>query len=985
MASFGRVAWTAAAVAALLAGTWTPVQARDATDTSAPPPAAAALADEPDVRDLPDGLPTDQGSGAFRALAPARVLDTRTGLGTSAAGPVAAGATVRVQVAGRGGVPLDAVGSVVLNVTVVAPAGPGWVTVLPGGSAVPNASNLNYAAGQTVPNAVVVPLGPDGDIALFTSARAHLLVDVSGYHVAGGPVLPGAFGPLAPTRLLDTRTALGVPTAAPAAAGATVRFAVAGRGGVPADAVASVVLNVTVVGAGGPGWATVHAGGTPRPGTSNLNYVAGQTVPNLVVAPVGDDGTVSVFTTARAHLLADVSGYVLAGAPSAAGTLDQVAPARLLDTRSGVGAPAAQVAAGSQVSLQVAGRAGVPAAGVASVVLNVTATQPVGPGWITVHASGSPRPNASSLNLEAGRTVPNLVVAPVGPDGRVVLWASTGTHLLADVFGYVLGQDRSVSSTTPLPTTVLPAASAVLGTTGSPTGVQTTRLTTGVPAPAVGAVVVLPASPRAPHGLLGRVTAVSTSGGERVVTTTPATLDEAYSSYRVAVSTALTDEQVAIAGTGSGDRAAAAAPSFGGGWSAVDFTCTGPGGSPSVTITADLSDVHADISLDANVFEPYLNVLITARPRFEVNTGFTGAASCRLTSDALTATIPVSAAPPLLLVLRPQLTLSADGEVSVGSWWEPRVAVGFQARKDGVFESHGFGVDADLQVVGTGSSSAMLGLGAELSLAGRVGAGGAFGPVVEVLVDVVTGCVEVSAALRVDLTVEADVFVREWLFTVAKGTFARRVIKAWCGEPPTVAGLWSGPISFSHTWNQNWDGGGGYGHRIDESTTATVVVRKQEGTGWAQGTQAATMVASHATRSASYRPGCPADFMTGQSFSGQLAVGAFALYDMAPAPPPASSWGVTLGGYTPSMTWTAADNCGPVTTWVAEGEIFLPASCTLAFQAAVSGPLDAGARTLGGRATYPSAGQVSEHGTCTMSWQLTQLRDDDLDGVPDTD
>lgn len=977
MTSVGRTVWTAVAAGALVAGTCAPVEAGTA---AAVPRTTSAVADEPDVHDVPDDLPTDQGAGSFRSLAPTRLLDTRSGLGAAAPGPVPGGGTVQVQVTGRGGVPDDAVGSVVLNVTVVSPAAAGWVTVFPGGSAVPNASNLNYAAGRTVPNAVVVPVGSDGSISLFSSATAHLLVDVSGYHVAGEPVLPGAFGSLPPSRLLDTRVATGVPTSAPVGAGATVRFAVAGRGGVPQDAVASVLLNVTVVGAGGPGWATVHAGGAPRPGTSNLNYTAGQTVPNLVVAPLGDDGTVSLYTTATAHLLADVAGYVVAGDASATGTLGRVAPARVLDTRSGTGAPAGPLGAATAVSLQVAGVAGVPALGVSSVVLNVTATQPSGSGWVTVHASGSPRPNASSLNLTAGQTVPNLVVAPVGPDGRVVLWASTGTHLLADVFGYVLAEDRSLSSTVPLPTTVQPPPAAVLGSTGDPSGQQTTRLSTAVPAPAVGHVLVLPASAQAPQGLLGRVTAVTTTGGERVVTTTPATLDEAYSTFRVSVSTALTDEQVGVAATASGGRSAAAAPSFGGGWSAVDFSCTGPGGKPSVSVTADLSDVHADISMDANVFEPYLNVLVTARPRFEVNTGFTGAASCRLTSAALTATIPVSPAPPLLLELRPQLTLSADGEVSIGSWWEPRAAVGFQARKDGVTESHGFGIAADLQVVGEGSLTAMLGLGAELSLAGRVGLGGAFGPALEVLVDVVTGCVEVSAALRLDLTVEADVFVREWVFTVAKGTFARRVIKAWCGEPPTVAGLWSGPVSFSHSWNQDWPGGGGYGHRIDESTTATLVVRKQEGQGWAQDSQVATMTTAHSTRSTSYSPGCPNDFVHGQSFSGQPTIGAFSLRRAIDG-----TWLVHLGGYTPTMTRVAADNCGPLTTWVGEGEVFLPPSCALAMQAAVSGPLEAGARTTGGQAAYPPAGQVSQHGTCTITWQLTQLRDDDLDGVPDTD
>ena len=54
---------------------------------------------------------------------------------------------------------------------------------------------------------------------------------------------------------------------------------------------------------------TVHPGGEARPTASNLNYVAGQTIPNLVVAKVGAGGIVSIYTSASTHLIADVVGY----------------------------------------------------------------------------------------------------------------------------------------------------------------------------------------------------------------------------------------------------------------------------------------------------------------------------------------------------------------------------------------------------------------------------------------------------------------------------------------------------------------------------------------------------------------------------------------------------------------------------------------------------------------------------------------------------
>jgi hypothetical protein len=96
------------------------------------------------------------------------------------------------------------------------------------------------------------------------------------------------FTSLAPSRLLDTRIGVGAPQGA-VAPGGTVHLQVAGRGRVPAMGVSAVVLNVTVTGATRPGFVTAYGDGTALPGASNLNFVAGQTVPNLVIAPVGAD------------------------------------------------------------------------------------------------------------------------------------------------------------------------------------------------------------------------------------------------------------------------------------------------------------------------------------------------------------------------------------------------------------------------------------------------------------------------------------------------------------------------------------------------------------------------------------------------------------------------------------------------------------------------------------------------------------------------
>jgi hypothetical protein len=378
--------------------------------------------------------------GGFTSLAPARLLDTRTGVG-SAKIAVAARATVHLQVSGRGGVPASGVSAVVLNVTVAAPTNPGFVTVSGDGTIRPDVSNLNFVKAQTVPNLVIAPVGTNGKVALYNGSAGtiQLIADVSGYYLSVTPSVPGAFGSLVPSRLLDTRSGAGAGQVA-VAAGATVHLQVSGRGGVPASGVSAVVLNVTVTDPTNPGFVTVSGDGTARPDVSNLNFVKAQTVPNLVIAPIGTNGKVALYngSAGTIQLIADVSGYYLSGAPSVPGAFGSLVPSRLLDTRSGVGAAKIYVAAGATVHLQVAGRGGIPASSVSAVVLNVTVITPTSAGFMTVFGDGTTRPGVSNLNFVRTQTVPNLVIAAVGTNGKVALFnGSAGSiQLIADVSGW---------------------------------------------------------------------------------------------------------------------------------------------------------------------------------------------------------------------------------------------------------------------------------------------------------------------------------------------------------------------------------------------------------------------------------------------------------------------------------------------------------------------------------------------------------------------
>ena len=382
-------------------------------------------------------------AGEFVPLpSPQRLLDSRPGATTAdglfaGIGIRASGSVLELQVAGRVGVPGDAE-SVALDVTTDAALEGGFVTVFACGSPVPNASNLNYAIGQTIANALITRIGTDGKVCLYNFGATNLIADVTGYFPTG------TFEPLSqPARLLDTRPGTATVDGQFAGIGvrearSTLELTVAGRAGVPDDA-SAVALNVTVDAARGSGFVTVFACGVALPTASNLNYVTGQTIANAVVTRVGANGAVCFYTDGATDLIVDVAGEFPAT------TLNSMsAPQRLLDTRPGLSTSDGMFAGGgvrpaeSTLQLLVAGRAGVPE-NASAVVLNVTADAAVGDGFVTIHAAGTERPNASNLNYRRGQTIANAAIARVGAGGQICLYTFGATHLVVDVAGWLTG------------------------------------------------------------------------------------------------------------------------------------------------------------------------------------------------------------------------------------------------------------------------------------------------------------------------------------------------------------------------------------------------------------------------------------------------------------------------------------------------------------------------------------------------------------------
>ncbi len=392
--------------------------------------------------DGPSGLGTPEGisgfapttltaaSGGFVSIAtPSRVLDTRSGIGAAAAA-VGAGADVHLGITGKLGLPYSGVSAVVANITVTQPQTSGFATAFADGSMLPDVSNLNFSAGQTVPNLAVVPIGGDGGIELYNGSggTAQFIVDITGYIVGGSASANGTVGSVSPARLLDTRATT------PVSAGGSISLPVTAIHDVPPSHVAAVIVNLTVTQPQGAGYLTAYADGTSMPGVSNLNFTAGLTVANLAVVPVGSDGGIELYngSTGSAQFIVDVFGYVLAGAPVAGG-LGTETPSRLLDTRN-----TTAVNAGTSMALTVTGGA-IPS-NAKAVVVNLTVTQPQGTGYLTAYAAGTTMPGVSNLNFTAGLTVANLAVVPVGADGRIALYnGSAGTiQVIVDITGYFL-------------------------------------------------------------------------------------------------------------------------------------------------------------------------------------------------------------------------------------------------------------------------------------------------------------------------------------------------------------------------------------------------------------------------------------------------------------------------------------------------------------------------------------------------------------------
>lgn len=241
---------------------------------------------------------------------------------------------------------------------------------------------------------MIVAVGRDGKVCVFASTTTQFVADLSGWYADDFAASPGyRYTQLDPARIIDTRdgTGLGSRPVGPLVAAEILLMMIPGAGGVPTSGdVRAVTMNVTVTDATAAGFISVFPCDQPRPVFSNVNVdLSSPTVANRATVRLPSTGQVCFYSSMATNLVVDVQGYFSSGPGDAA-----------------------------------------------AVMLNVTITGANGHGYVTTWPCGKTRPLASFLNFV--HRVDRAILTPVriGNAGRVCLYVSECTDVIADVNGY---------------------------------------------------------------------------------------------------------------------------------------------------------------------------------------------------------------------------------------------------------------------------------------------------------------------------------------------------------------------------------------------------------------------------------------------------------------------------------------------------------------------------------------------------------------------
>jgi len=362
----------------------------------------------------------------FVPMTPCRVVDTRNATGPFG-GPILAAGVARSFLIPNGacGIPANAAAYLV-SAAVVPTSVLGALTMWPTGLSQPLVATLT-SDGRVKANSAIVVAGLSGGINVFVSQATHLVLDISGYFVAGNSAALEFF-PLTPCRLVDTRQANGALGGPYLSAGVARSFPIlSSTCNIPSTALA-YSLNFTSVPHGPLGSLTVWPTGAAEPLASTLNAPTGVTTGNAAVVHAGTGGAIDVLASNDSDLVIDANGYF--AAPSSSGlSLYTLTPCRVLDTRLSSG-----LFTGTLAVNVIGSSCSVPSSAQAF-VFSATVVPSGGLGTLTMWPYGQPQPLVATLNAVDGVVTSNMAIVSAS-SGEVDAFASNPTQLVLDISSY---------------------------------------------------------------------------------------------------------------------------------------------------------------------------------------------------------------------------------------------------------------------------------------------------------------------------------------------------------------------------------------------------------------------------------------------------------------------------------------------------------------------------------------------------------------------
>jgi hypothetical protein len=406
-------------------------------------------------------------SARFVPIKPVRLLDTRHGIGISGRLPNKAARTLTVVNRTPGdaetNIPPQAV-AVAGNLTITGQSTAGHAALTTSLLNDPKTSTLNVPFGDTRANGTIVRLTSGGTLGITwvgaNGSNTHAVFDATGYFVPvelSSGVRHGNFSAgFSPSRVLNSRTGQGFSGALRPNQPRTFTVPLAG---VWNQSVA-VTGNLTVVRPSGAGHVTIGPAPVTNPGTSTLNFPAGDTRANNVLVRLGGTaGTKSLSVTyvgppnTTAHVIFDVTG---AFGPSGSLGYVPLEPSRVVDSRIGKGITTGRIPAETAKDAWIENQypsdpsRNLPPDNSTSETLfkhaiagNATFVGPTRPGHLAVVGSlPASEPNTSTINSPAGDTRANGVIIAGCCPPSAAFWYEAApdgfTHVVLDVYGYFI-------------------------------------------------------------------------------------------------------------------------------------------------------------------------------------------------------------------------------------------------------------------------------------------------------------------------------------------------------------------------------------------------------------------------------------------------------------------------------------------------------------------------------------------------------------------